>query len=194
MSTAFQVCTIERDTIRVSLDGGGSKPYARVRSVTAKALANWSESWGFEQVDQFQLLANYAFLAYLPGEWGSTSRLRAPGVWVHVFLCRRILTMPAGPLTQLGTKKIDGQCAVGFGFDSERPHGLRTDIFWISPETRLPVRIEVWLFAEDGETVRQKFVLSDFVNDEPLDLALFDTTPPAGYIVKEDVISGSVED
>jgi hypothetical protein len=56
------------------------------------------------------------------------------------------------------------------------------------------VRVEARLFAEDGETVIQKFVLSDFVYDAALDPVLFDIVPPPGYTIKEDVIHGSAPD
>ncbi len=77
----------------------------------------------------------------------------------------------------LGEKEIDGHRAVGFRLAS--PLQLMT--LWGDPATGLPVLIEtVW-----SGIPRTEATMSHFVLNPKLDLALFDTTPPADYKVQE---------
>lgn len=81
-----------------------------------------------------------------------------------------------GQVEQLGKKEIEGKQAVGFRLDS--PAGVVT--LWGDPKTGLPVRIDTtWKFIP-----RTEVTMSEFEINVPLEDALFDLTPPAGYVVQ----------
>ena len=109
---------------------------------------------------------------------------------LEIDLYEQIRTIPAGAVRELGESEIDGKQAIGFAFESDQYVWKRSDVYWIDPDSRLPVKIVVRLFTEDTGAESQRWVLSDFVFDQALDRSLFDTNPPEGYTVEEDVIEG----
>lgn len=92
----------------------------------------------------------------------------------------------------VGVETIAGKRAVGFA--SERPsHGdRRFDLYWIDPQTQLPLNIESHFFDAKTGVESRCYLFSDFVFDVELDESLFDTTAPAGYKVEQDVIEGMI--
>jgi outer membrane lipoprotein-sorting protein len=91
-----------------------------------------------------------------------------------------------GSVQRLGEKTIAGQRLIGFAGVFERrlkdgsiERGFPFHV-WVDPQTRLPVRLEQ--FDEKG--VRRS-ELVDIHFDIPLDDALFDVTPPAGFYVHD---------
>jgi outer membrane lipoprotein-sorting protein len=85
--------------------------------------------------------------------------------------------MAQGPDGQeLGAREVSGIQALGF-----RELSLGTECtYWVDPETRLPVRIEI-LKTRNG----RKIVMSDFEYNVDVDPAFFDTTAPEGYTVEK---------
>jgi outer membrane lipoprotein-sorting protein len=80
----------------------------------------------------------------------------------------------------LGSRQIDGREAVGFrilkkGDGTDIWSGDKTDI-WVDVKTKRVVLLETG--AADG---RWKYILKDFVFDEPLDDSLFTLELPQGY-------------
>ncbi len=93
------------------------------------------------------------------------------------------------PIKTLPPREIAGKSAVGFvvrnpliGKDQPKPGGLEPEItVWVDPQTKLPLRIE--MTSREGTVVTSQ-VFTDIVFDRPLDPALFDLNPPAGYQVE----------
>ena len=99
--------------------------------------------------------------------------------------------LPAGQVQSLPRRTIDGQQVVGFRkVASHGRSGTWTRTVWVDAATNLPVRIEVSQRTTDKSIVGSDWVMSDFVFDQPLDPALFDTKPPEGYLIKHDKILG----
>ena len=85
----------------------------------------------------------------------------------------------------LPDKKIAGKTAKGFVVEKR---GEKVKV-WIDPDTKLPLRIEIvnsstrvifWLLKQKIEV---HDIFTDFVYDKKFDEDLFDTTPPADYVV-----------
>ena len=77
-----------------------------------------------------------------------------------------------------------GQRAGRVGFRVEeniRSTDKRTMTYWVDPQTKLPIRIEVEITSTDPMMAHSKSVLSDIVFDKDLDPALFSLDPPEGY-------------
>ena len=79
----------------------------------------------------------------------------------------------------LPEKLIEGVRAVGFELKGHSYEHL----VWVDVRSRLLVRWETELRADDGQLTRR--VHADFVYNEPLDAALFDLTPPSGFRVEQ---------
>jgi outer membrane lipoprotein-sorting protein len=96
----------------------------------------------------------------------------------------------ANPVKTLPARDIAGKKAVGFVArnpvpegDPQATKGPKPEItVWVDPETKLPLQIETVMREEGGVTSSQ--TASNIVFDRPLDAALFDLTPPAGYQVE----------
>jgi hypothetical protein len=97
----------------------------------------------------------------------------------------RIRRVPAEKAEKLPERSLDGKKVIGFRVEekTERKRGVDTftRTFWVDPQTKLPVRIEISFRSTDPFMGRSDWVQSDFVFDAPLDRALFSTDPPAGY-------------
>ena len=84
----------------------------------------------------------------------------------------------------LPDKKITGKTAKGFVVD-ERGQKVKV---WIDPDTKLPLRMEMvnsstQIIAGVKQEIEVHEILTDFVYDKKFDENLFDTTPPADYVV-----------
>ncbi len=98
-------------------------------------------------------------------------------------------SIASNPIKTLPPREIAGKSAVGFmvrnppfGKGQPKPEGPEPEItVWVNPQTKLPLRIE--MTSRDG-TVTTAQVFTDIVFDRPLDPALFDLNPPAGYQVE----------
>ncbi len=80
---------------------------------------------------------------------------------------------------------IDGKKLDGFSVEKNLDQEQDTDrwkrVYWVEPDTKLPVRIETSYDSEDPTRYWTKWVLSDIVFDADLDPKLFSTDPPAGW-------------
>jgi outer membrane lipoprotein-sorting protein len=102
---------------------------------------------------------------------------------------RLFRTIAADPLKTLPPREIAGKPAVGFvvrhpllGGDLPKTDGPAPEVtVWVDPQTKLPLRIE--MTAREG-SVTVSEVFSEIAFDRPLDPALFDLNPPAGYRVE----------
>jgi outer membrane lipoprotein-sorting protein len=104
----------------------------------------------------------------------------------HLDFYQRIREFPSDSATKLPDRKINGRTAIGFQTVDKKKRRTGDDTwtrtYWIDPETKLPVRIEVVNVSVQGKsTVTSEFVKSDIIFDAPLDEALFSTDPPEGY-------------
>jgi outer membrane lipoprotein-sorting protein len=96
----------------------------------------------------------------------------------------------ANPVKTLPSREIAGKKAVGFLARNPVMEGVpratkgpQPEItVWVDPETRLPIQIETTTREEGRVTSLQ--IISNIIFDRPLDAALFDLTPPAGYHVE----------
>jgi outer membrane lipoprotein-sorting protein len=78
----------------------------------------------------------------------------------------------------VGEKTIDGVRTLGFQAD----FGATTMTLWGDPQTKLPVQIEA-VIGSPSEPIQT--VMREFVFNAPLEDALFSTTIPAGFQIKE---------
>lgn len=97
-----------------------------------------------------------------------------------------IREFPSDSATKLPDRKINGKTAIGFRTVDKTKRRTGDDTwtrtYWVDPETKLPVRIEVVNVSIQGEsTVKSEFIQSDIVFDATLDEKLFSTDPPEGY-------------
>lgn len=82
------------------------------------------------------------------------------------------------------TKEVGGRELVGFHNTMPMGDYTRTATYWVDPGTKLPRQIEYELKNSTGEPTRHE-ILTDIVFDAEMDEALFSTTPPEGYTVRE---------
>ncbi len=98
---------------------------------------------------------------------------------------QHIRAVPVGKAEKLSKRRIDGKLAAGFQIveQAKRPKGTDTWTrkYWVDPETKLPVRIEISFRSTQPRMVATDFVQRDFQFDAPLDESLFSTEPPEGY-------------
>jgi outer membrane lipoprotein-sorting protein len=85
---------------------------------------------------------------------------------------------------KLPAEKIDGRDAEVFLAKVKSPYGEQEVKVWVDPKTQLPFREEFTVESPDKK-VKQTFRL-DLEFDKPLDLKLFSTTPPDGFIVRSE--------
>ena len=97
----------------------------------------------------------------------------------------RIRQVPFETAAKLTDKFIDGKVAAGFEVVEKIERAQGTDTwtrrYWIDPETKLPVRIEVSYRSTLPNSAESDWVRSDIVFDQQLDETLFSTDPPNGY-------------
>ncbi|HZZ80780.1 MAG TPA: M56 family metallopeptidase [Gemmataceae bacterium] len=97
----------------------------------------------------------------------------------------RMRDVPVATAMKLPDRYIDGKVANGYEVISkaERAAGIDTWTrrYWLDPQTKLPVRIEVSLRGTNPGHAESDWVQSDIIFDRPLDAELFSTEPPAGY-------------
>lgn len=82
----------------------------------------------------------------------------------------------------LPDREIDGKVTKGFVVE-ELGREMKV---WVDADTKLPVRVEVSAKTKQfiGGKEANIDIMTDFVFDKALDKGLFDTTPPADYVVK----------
>ena len=90
-------------------------------------------------------------------------------------LLDRVLKLDEKRAKAIGQKEIDGHLADGFRVDTDD----QNNTFWIDPQTRLPVRVEI--ASIPGWTPSRHIVMTDFQWNVPVDASLVSTTPPPGY-------------
>lgn len=96
-------------------------------------------------------------------------------------------TIADRPIRTLPPRSIDGAEAVGFVVKNplvagrpEKPAENETTV-WVDPKTKLPLLIEI-VTRDDGVTTTESIHIVAF--DRPLEAALFELNPPAGYAVE----------
>jgi len=96
-----------------------------------------------------------------------------------------IRRVPADNAEKLPERIVDGKKAIGFRVveKTERKQGTDafTRTFWVDPQTKLPIRIEISFRSTDAFMGQSDWVQTDFIFDAPIDRALFSTEPPEGY-------------
>ena len=91
-----------------------------------------------------------------------------------------------------GVRVIDNKKAVGFRLKEEDDWGTWTRTFWVDPDTKLPLRIEISYRSPRKDLVGSDWIQSDFVWNAELDPSLFSTKPPEGYAVEKQNLYGLV--
>jgi len=125
-------------------------------------------------------------LAALPQPQAEACCLRFLEGWAYDEVIREV-PAEAKPVPE---KMIDNRRVLGFVFEEHGGgyHWKRT--YWVAPETKLPVRIEISARSDDKRLGPSDWVQTGFVFDEKLDTALFSTTPPADYQVETQKLLG----
>jgi len=88
-----------------------------------------------------------------------------------------------GKEKRIGEKVIDGRLVVGFELPMSNAFPAlsgSTSVYWIDPDTKLPIEMEL---HQNGPPVLDVHETCQF--DVPVDDALFDMTPPAGYHLRD---------
>ncbi len=97
----------------------------------------------------------------------------------------RMRDVPVETATKLPDRYIDGKLAHGFELVKKVEQSEGTDTwtrkYYLDPQTKLPVRIEISLRTNSPHRAESDWVKSDIVFDRPLDAKLFSTEPPDGY-------------
>lgn len=96
--------------------------------------------------------------------------------------------IPPGAVTRVGQKIIDGKQVVGFQQTEDLHDYVVKRTYWIDKQTELPVRLEADV-QRDGVVIRGS-TIRDMVFDQKIDMAMFSTTPPKGYTVREGGLMG----
>ena len=91
---------------------------------------------------------------------------------------------------QLPENTIDNQRVLGFVFEEQRGGYTWTRTYWVNPETKLPVRIEVSARSADKRLGPSDWMKTGFVFDEELDESLFSMTPPPEFKVETRKVLG----
>ena len=98
-------------------------------------------------------------------------------------LYAQIREIPEEEVIRVGPESIDGVFAQGYRQTTLKDGFEFVRTFWADRQTQLPVRIDA-VVKRDGEIIGESS-LTNFVFDQKLDPALFDTKPPKGYSVSE---------
>ena len=99
-------------------------------------------------------------------------------------------SIATNPIKQLPAHEINGKKVVGFIARPPALEGARypsagpkpETTVWVDPQTKLPLQIQTTSNEQGGVNVTQ--TVTDISFDIPLDAALFDMTPPAGFNVE----------
>lgn len=89
-------------------------------------------------------------------------------------LITELRSLPREANRKLGLKNIRGKVAQGFSVNS----GAGAVETWVDPATGDPIQIEIVMDKKSGTTLS----MSEIKLDPPLDDALFNLAPPAGYV------------
>ncbi|HEY2249755.1 MAG TPA: hypothetical protein VGH74_01795 [Planctomycetaceae bacterium] len=91
---------------------------------------------------------------------------------------------------RLPEKTIDNQRVLGFSFEEQGGGYNWKRTYWVDPETKLPVRIEISARSDDKRLGPSDWVQTGFVFDTQIDESLFSTTPPPDYEVETGKVLG----
>jgi hypothetical protein len=93
--------------------------------------------------------------------------------------------LPIEAAKRVADKLVNATTAAGFEVvEKEEEFGgttTYTRTYWIDPDTKLPLRIEVSIRSTSPTFGDTDFVQNDFVFDQPLDESLFSTDPPPDH-------------
>jgi outer membrane lipoprotein-sorting protein len=96
---------------------------------------------------------------------------------------------PAAQAEHIAAREVAGRKAIGFRTTEKtrRKQGIEkwTRTYWVDAKSKMPVQIEVTSESTDPDMGQSRWVLSDFVFDQPIDESLVSTEPPLGYTVRE---------
>jgi hypothetical protein len=87
-------------------------------------------------------------------------------------------------------KMIDNRRVLGFFFEEQGGGYIWKRTYWVDPQTKLPVRVEISARSNDKRLGPSDWVQDGFVFDEELEKSLFSTTPPSEYQVETQKILG----
>ena len=111
----------------------------------------------------------------------------APAPEVDFF--KSLQLFPAAQAEHIAAREVAGHYAIGFRTTemTQRKQGVDTwtCTYWVDTLSKLPVQIEVTSESTDLNMGQSRWVLSDFVFDQPVDESLVSTEPPQGYAVRE---------
>jgi outer membrane lipoprotein-sorting protein len=100
--------------------------------------------------------------------------------------------VPAENVKRLPEKLIDGKKAVGFQLDETKTNKFGTTIWrhtwWVDPNTKLPVRLEVIFRGDDPQSGIDERIISDIVFNAPIEQSLFSLESPKDYRPLEVVV------
>jgi len=102
----------------------------------------------------------------------------------------KVVSEVPGEAKPLPEKTIDNRRVLGFFFEEHGGGYTWKRTYWVDPETKLPVRIEISARSDDKRLGPSDWVQAGFVFDEKLDTSLFSTTPPAEYQVETQKLRG----
>src|SRR5690242_6214309 len=107
-------------------------------------------------------------------------------------MLERLKKLDAKDFDPLGERKIEGRRAEGFKRKAAKQPiaGMFTqETIWVDQETMLPVEFQTSISV--GAAPPTNMVMRDFKWDVPIDDAMFDQTPPAGYTVQTQTVDMS---
>lgn len=109
-------------------------------------------------------------------------------------LFANISQIPADATTRLPERTLGGKKVIGFFSQKTTPtkEGTVTweRTYWVDPETKRPVRIEISYYGTDKFVGRSDWVESEFTFDQALSEEEFSTQAPEGYKVEKSKIMG----
>lgn len=108
------------------------------------------------------------------------SKMKVPA---HVDFYKNITSFPEDTFRHIGSGWVGPRRADRFQRVYVNGLTTRTVSIWVDPQSRLPLHVEIRLRSKDPAVEDVDFTFTDFVYDQALDPAQFDTNPPEGYRV-----------
>ena|GEM_PF-4463297 len=109
-------------------------------------------------------------------------------------LFTNISQIPAEATTRLPERTLGGKKVIGFFSQKTTPTQQGTvtweRTYWVDPETKRPVRIEVSFYGTDKFVGRSDWIESEFVFDQPMSEDEFKTEAPEGFKVEKTKVMG----
>lgn len=119
---------------------------------------------------------------------GDRKETDLPKIPQTVDFFKQFTSVPNEGVEQLPARMISGKNVLGLRSSEEHDGMTWTRTYWIEPDSRLPV--ELWTELYTGSQLTQRWVMSQFGYDIPMDDELFSIETPAGYTSGEGKIFG----